>query len=29
MAARVDEPARGQVNLGWQMHTFCWGDPRC
>ena len=28
MAARIDEPKRGQLNLGWQMHTFCWGDPR-
>lgn len=25
------EPERGQLPLGWQMHTTCWGldDPRC
>ena len=28
--ARVDEPSRGQLPFGWQMHSSCWGaEPAC
>lgn len=32
LVARWDDPSRGQIPFGWQMHTSCWGatdDPQC
>jgi hypothetical protein len=26
LVARIDDPTRGQMPFGWQMHTACWGD---
>lgn len=26
LAIRVDDPRRGQIPFGWQMHTTCWGS---
>lgn len=26
LGLRVQDPARGQVPFGWQMHTTCWGS---
>lgn len=23
---RWEDPSRGQIPFGWQMHTSCWGD---
>lgn len=23
---RWEDPGRGQIPFGWQMHTSCWGD---
>lgn len=25
LAFRWDDPSRGQIRGGWQMHTDCWG----
>ena len=32
LAVRWQEPTRGQLPFGWQMHTTCWAfedDTRC
>ena len=32
LLVRWDDPSRGQIPFGWQMHSSCWGavdDPSC
>lgn len=26
LVVRWEDPSRGQIPFGWQMHTSCWGD---
>ena len=26
LIVRWENPSRGQIPFGWQMHTSCWGD---
>ena len=28
LGVRATEPSMGQLNMGWQMHTSCWGAER-
>ena len=28
LIVRWENPSRGQIPFGWQMHTSCWGDSR-
>lgn len=27
LIVRWEDPSRGQLPFGWQMHTSCWGAP--